>query len=55
MSVLKDMIADYQEERMECVEMIAMLEEKLAMYRNRILEIDEITNDLKTNRDPFRT
>lgn len=55
MSVLKDMIADYQEERMECVEVIAMLEEKLAMYRNRIIEIDAITNDLKTNRDPFRT
>lgn len=46
MSVLKDMIEDYAEERLECEQIIASLTDKLQTYRNRIIEIDAIVDSL---------
>lgn len=40
--ILRDMVEDYRLEREECEDAIERLEDKIAMYKNRKLEIDEM-------------
>lgn len=40
--ILRDMVEDYKLERDECENAIERLEDKISMYKNRMLEIDEM-------------
>lgn len=54
-NVLRDLVLDYEEERKECEEAIKSMQLKIATYRNRIKEIDEISIGLMQSYADQRT
>lgn len=46
MSLLRDMVADYQLELKECEDEIERLEDRISTWRNRMIEIEEILEQL---------
>ena len=54
-NVLRDMIADYQDELKECQHAIELMEDKVATYKNRVMEIEELLIKLTEKHESRRT
>lgn len=54
-NVLRDMIADYQDELKECQDAIELMEDKVATYKNRVMEIEELLIKLTGKHESRRT
>lgn len=54
-NVLRDMIADYQDELKECNDAIELMEDKVSTYKNRAMEIEEILIKLTEKHESRRT